>query len=83
MLGTDAARRAGELRALLDSGALRGLGPIDTGAAAFLSAEAAVRTVLADLTHVTELARFAQVRPDRWEALERDIDELYRAIIEA
>ena len=80
MLGTDATRRAGELRAMLDSGKLRGLGPIDTEGAAFLSVEAAV---LADLAHLTELTRFAQMRPDRWGALEHDIDVLYRAITEA
>ena len=80
MLDIRSAGRAADLRALLDSGSLRGLGRIDTLHGLSADAELATRIVLAHLDHLTDLEAAGTACSARRRAVEEDLERLYTGI---
>ncbi len=80
MLDTRSAGRAADLRALLDSGSLRGVGRIDTLHGLSADAELATSLVLAHLAHLTDLEATGTAPPARWRAVEEDLARLHAGV---
>lgn len=80
MLTMTTAERADELRSLLDSGALRTVGRVDTLHGLSADAELATRIVLAHLDHLTDLETTGTAVPARRQAVEEDIERLLTGI---
>ncbi len=80
MLDTRSAGRAADLRALLDSGSLRGVGRIDTLHGLSADAELATSLVLAHLAHLMDLEATGTAPPARWRAVEEDLARLHAGV---
>ena len=80
MLTMTTAQHAADLRALLDSGALRGVGRIDTLHGLSADAELATRIVLAHLEYLTDLETTGTAVPARWRAVEEDLTCLHAGL---
>src|SRR4051812_6147507 len=69
---------ATDLRAPPDAGAFEALGPVRLKVGPFASAELAARVLLADVDHLSTLARHTghPAAADRWTLLARELDTL-------